>query len=89
MIFDPITATCAKCGNHKATTHWVGDGGSLALVHGAYEFWCGCCCLKAKLEYAKERAAAVPDIERQLAEVRCEEIPKEDTAMQTSEARPT
>lgn len=73
MIFDPITGTCANCGKHKATTHWVRTGGILDLVHGAYEDWCECCCLKFQLEYAKERAAAIPDIERKLAEVQCEE----------------
>lgn len=58
---------CANCGKHEATQRWIGDGGSLAYIHGMYSFWCECCVFKEQLRYARERAAAIPELERQLA----------------------
>lgn len=66
---------CDNCKEHIATTKWVGDGGTLALSHGWYSWWCECCMLKAQIQHAKERAAVILDLERQLLECLCEVLP--------------
>ncbi len=58
---------CSNCHQRPATVFWTGEGGSLAFVHGCYESWCKPCTLKAQLDYARERAAAIPELERELA----------------------
>ena len=58
---------CANCGQRPATQFWVGEGGMLAYTHGHYQSWCEPCVLQAQLDYARERAEAIPDLERQLA----------------------
>ena len=60
------SGTCSNCHERPATEFWVGEGGSLAYVHGQYESWCKPCVLQAQLDYAKERAGAIPDLERKL-----------------------
>lgn len=60
---DPI---CDNCNEHKGTMKWTGDGGILALTHGRWVWWCNCCAVKAQLEYARERADAIPDLEEEL-----------------------
>ena len=66
------TDVCQNCHEHRATSNWVGEGGTLAFVHGAFQRWCECCCLKAQLEHAYARANQIPELERALAECRCE-----------------
>jgi hypothetical protein len=60
---------CANCHKRPATQFWTGEGGSLAFSHGMYQSWCLPCVLRAQLEYAKERAEAIPELERELAEL--------------------
>jgi len=64
---------CQNCHKHKATLKWVGDSGGLALAHGFHEDWCECCSLKAQLEHAREMAAKIPGLEKELilAETQC------------------
>lgn len=38
----------------------------MAVIHGSYEFRCDVCALTDQLEFARERAAAIPDLEEQL-----------------------
>jgi hypothetical protein len=51
---------CAACGLNEATRIW-GDPNRL------HEWWCDRCVFSAQLEHARERAAAIPDLEAQLA----------------------
>jgi hypothetical protein len=60
---------CVNCHQRPATQFWVGEGGALAYVRGHYESWCEPCVLQAQLDYAKERAEAIPGLERELAEL--------------------
>jgi len=62
---------CANCDKHEGTETWIDHGSTLDLIHGLYEKWCKCCCIKVQLEYAKERAAAIPDLEKKLSEIQC------------------
>lgn len=48
---------------------WVGDGGVLAMTRGWASKWCEICCLEAQLKHAKERAEAIPTMEKRLAEL--------------------
>ncbi len=57
---------CVQCQQRRATGLWVGEGGSLGLVHGQYQSWCTPCILQAQLEHAKERSEAIPGLEREL-----------------------
>jgi hypothetical protein len=66
-IFPEPSGDCANCHQRPATERWTSEGGTLALVHGGIEFWCKPCCLQAQLDYARERAAAIPELERELA----------------------
>lgn len=65
--------TCRKCNERPATEMW--SEGALAAMHGAYAFWCKVCVLTAQLEHARERAAAIPELEQQLAELRGKATP--------------
>ncbi len=58
---------CVNCHQRPATALWIGEGGSLAFAHGHYQSWCEPCVLRAQLNYAKERAKAIPELERELA----------------------
>jgi len=57
---------CANCKTRKATMDWVGEGGVLAWTHGMYTRWCEYCATEAQLKYARERAAAIPELEAKL-----------------------
>ncbi len=57
---------CQNCKKHQASLDWVGDGGALALAHGFKVRWCECCAVKEQLKHARERAAAIPDLEEEL-----------------------
>lgn len=57
---------CTTCGDRLATMVWS-NGGAFAVVHGSYEFRCDICALTEQLEYARERAESIPDLEEQLA----------------------
>jgi hypothetical protein len=61
---------CAKCGKREGTTGWVGTSGILAWTHGMYERWCEICILEAQLEYARERATKIPEMEKRLEELK-------------------
>ena len=63
---------CQHCKQREATVKWVGEGGTIAFVHGCYENWCEVCALEAQLAHAKERAAEIPEMERQLAELKAQ-----------------
>ncbi len=62
---------CQKCLKHEGTENWVGGGGTLDYIHGNYQMWCECCCLKAQLKNAKEAAKRVIPLERKLLKLKC------------------
>jgi hypothetical protein len=61
---------CQNCGKREATECWVGEGGVLALVHNMSQSWCKICCIEAQLEYAKKIANKIPDLEKELEELK-------------------
>lgn len=65
----PEGMICQHCGERPATGMWTGDEGAVAAIHGAYSWWCERCMVVAQLERARERAAAIPELERRLAEL--------------------
>lgn len=60
---------CQKCGTRPGTEDWVGDGGTLAMVHGFVQKWCMRCVLEAQIEHCRAAAARLPDLERELSEL--------------------
>lgn len=60
---------CAKCGEREGTMDFVAEGGVLAYVHGMYQRWCRLCVVREQLAYAKARAADIPSLEAELAEL--------------------
>lgn len=54
---------CAHCGERPATERW---GDALALTHGGAQLWCKVCVLEAQIAHAEERAAALPELRKQL-----------------------
>jgi hypothetical protein len=65
-LVDP-SGPCKRCQENEATIWWVGEGGSLALVHGFKQPWCERCCVEAQLRYVREAVVKLPELERQLA----------------------
>ncbi len=59
---------CVNCKIRPGTETWVGEGGTLALVHGFSARWCLQCCLEAQIEYCTKAAERLPDLKRQLEE---------------------
>jgi hypothetical protein len=68
MRTTPPGTLCASCGLHPGTVKWVGNGGAMNLIHGFYEMRCKGCVLRAQIESAEERAAALPGLRSELAE---------------------
>lgn len=58
---------CAKCGKRPASEIWAQS--TLDFVHGLYQHWCPRCVLEAQLEAARKRAAEIPSLEAQLAQL--------------------
>jgi hypothetical protein len=58
---------CQRCGVHRAMVNWAGTEGILGVLHGHHEEWCACCAVRAQLDYAREIAARIPDLEAKLA----------------------
>jgi hypothetical protein len=66
----PSDGSCRNCGERPGTEKYSASGGALDFIHGSYQMWCRVCVLEAQLSHARERAAAIPDLERQLQEAR-------------------
>lgn len=63
---------CTNCYKHKANNiPWVGEGGMMGYVHGAYSYWCDCCVLKAQVKYARASARRLKGLEIKLKKVKC------------------
>lgn len=71
-LTDPLSGPskqCQKCGQRQATQVWIGEGGTLAFVHGQYQLWCDLCVVQVQLEYARESAKRIPELEKKLEEL--------------------
>ncbi len=58
---------CFKCEKRPATIWW--SEGAMAYVHGAKAPICEACALAMQLAHARERAAAIPEMEARLEEL--------------------
>ena len=65
----PPGKMCDRCDERPATGMWTGDEGAMAAIHGSLWWWCERCMVEAQLVRARERAAAIPELERRLAEL--------------------
>lgn len=59
--------TCQECGERPATILWAPDG-TMGAIHGGYRYWCKRCALRVQVAHARDCAARLPELERQLAE---------------------
>lgn len=59
---------CRNCRQRPGVKTWLGTGSAMDYIHGGGAWWCERCCLIAQLAYARDAAARIPDLERQLAE---------------------
>lgn len=62
---------CEACKTRKGTIRW---GDALAQTHGWTTWRCGICALEEQVAFARARAAALPDLEAQLAELKAQEV---------------
>jgi hypothetical protein len=53
---------CRNCSVRQASTWWVGDGGTLAFVHGMGQPWCEPCCNGEQIKFAEEAVARLPKL---------------------------
>lgn len=60
---------CPKCEQRPGTEIWVGEGGTLAYVHGFHAYWCKPCVVTEQLAYARKSAARIPELESELARI--------------------
>lgn len=65
---------CGNCGERPGTITW---GDLLALTHGGGTLRCELCAIKTQLEHARERAAAIPELEARLAHLQAEALAEE------------
>lgn len=65
----PNGGKCQNCNEREATEDWVGEGSMMDHIHGFSQRWCKLCCLRAQLEHAKKRAAAIPELEQEIKEL--------------------
>ena len=70
----PDDGLCRSCRRREATVNWVGDGGVMAYVHGAYQRWCNVCAVRAQIAHAEEAAASLPALRAELAAAEAEEV---------------
>lgn len=64
---------CQHCGKREATTIWVAEGGVLAWTHGGGQDWCQVCVIEAQLEHARKMASKIPELEKELEELKGKE----------------
>jgi hypothetical protein len=73
-VKDPVsvTALCDNCKKRPGTEHWAGHMGTEIALRRlpSLPLWCRICCLESSIAYIKERMAALPELERELAELK-------------------
>lgn len=65
----PKPAFCQNCGLRPPTNRYSETGGALAFNHGFFAWWCEECILERQIAYAKERAMALPGLEKRLKDL--------------------
>ena len=63
------SSTCQHCHKRKATIQWVGTGGMMDALHGAFEMWCKRCVLVAQIAYAEEHKFDLENLKKELADL--------------------
>ena len=61
---------CENCNKRVATQRWIGDEGTLGLIHGWSQWWCEVCCVEAQLEFIKKLVSKIPGLEKRLKEIK-------------------
>ncbi len=60
---------CQNCKKRQATVNWIESGSMVEWAHGGGEEWCEYCAVEFQLKNAKERAKAIPKLEKKLKEL--------------------
>lgn len=62
---------CANCKQRPGTIVWIGtsDGLTYARNPTGWPMWCTRCSVEARLAHARELAATIPELERELAKL--------------------
>ncbi len=64
---------CTNCLKHKHNgIPWVGDGGVMGFVHGAYTYWCDCCVLKEQIKHAEEQVKRLRELRQKYNKLNCD-----------------
>ena len=64
---------CQNCLERPATEVWSPEG-TVAALHGLYQYWCKRCVLTEQLAYARKIAANIPQLEKELKNLDIEPI---------------
>lgn len=63
----PAGAKCSRCGSRDASVRFSESLSAMDMAHGMYgDPWCRVCVAERQLEYARERAAEIPELEATL-----------------------
>jgi len=57
---------CQHCHKRKATDTWVGEGSMMDAIHGAFQYWCKLCVLKAQVAYAEKHVGDLARLRKEL-----------------------
>lgn len=60
---------CVRCHRVAPLQIWVGEGGIMGYVHGAYQMWCERCIVEAQLEHALRADEGIPTLKARLKEL--------------------
>jgi hypothetical protein len=64
----PKGTLCSKCGERLATQRFSEHASAMSIAHGELgDPWCEHCIVSRQLEYARDRATAIPRLEARLA----------------------
>jgi len=70
VAYDPFEIPegekCARCQQHSATVVFSSEGGALAVAHGDFAYWCGCCLVKEQIRHCEEAAARLAGLRAEL-----------------------
>lgn len=67
MLNPTPSGPCSICEKRPATLWW--SEGALAFARGMKQARCERCAVEEQLKFARERAAAVPELEKRLAAI--------------------
>jgi hypothetical protein len=80
----PLEGVCLYCKTRPATLHF---GDALSFTHGGVENCCAICAAEMQLQHARERAAAIPELEAKVAELRRAENNQSQSASRSRSLR--